>query len=207
MSSWNTVASAESVEKTAAALKAHGYEVAVVATGADAKKKALEWIPAGAEVLTVSSTTVDSIGLSAELNDSGKYDSVKAKTAAMDRGTQAREIRKLSVGPDYVVGSVHALAEDGTALIASMTGSQLPAYLFGAGTVVWIVGANKLVKDVPSTYKRLNEHVIDLESKRAAKAYGLPDTFRSFAGKLVLFNKEVNASRIKVILVKEALGF
>ena len=206
MSSWNTVASAGSVEKTAAALKAHGYEVAVVATGADAKKKALEWIPAGSEVLTASSITVDAVGLGAELNDTGKYDSVKTKTFKMDRATQAREIRKLTTAPDFVVGSVHALAEDGTALIASMTGSQLPAYLFGAGTVIWVVGTNKIVKDKAEGHRRLNEHVIDLESKRAAKAYGLPDTFRSFAGKLVEFNKDVNPARIKVILVNEVLG-
>jgi len=167
---------------------------------------ALVGIPLGAEVLTAASITVDEIGLGAELNDSGKYDSIKKKTFAMDRTTQAREIRKLTVGPDFVVGSVHALTEEGTALIGSMTGSQLPAYTFGAGTVIWVVGANKIVKDMAAAHRRLNEHVIDLESKRAAKAYGLPDTFRSFAGKLVEFHKDVNPSRIKVILVNEALG-
>ena len=150
--------------------------------------------------------SVDAIGLGAELNDSGKYDSIKTKTYAMNRETQAREIRKLTVGPDFVVGSVHALVEDGTALIASMTGSQLPAYTYGAGTVVWVVGANKIVKNKKEAHKRLNDYVIGLESKRAAKAYGLPDTFRSFAGKLVEFNQDANPTRIKVILIKESLG-
>ena len=38
---------------------------------------------------------------------------------------QRREMRTLAASPDYVVGSVHALTEDGSLLIASASGSQL----------------------------------------------------------------------------------
>src|SRR5438309_355317 len=43
----------------------------------------------------------------------------------MDREMQGREMRQLSAAPDWVVGSVHAVTEDGSLLIASASGSQL----------------------------------------------------------------------------------
>jgi hypothetical protein len=43
----------------------------------------------------------------------------------MDWETQGREMRTLAASPGHVVGSVHALTEDGSLLIASASGSQL----------------------------------------------------------------------------------
>jgi hypothetical protein len=207
MSQYAKPASDDIVAKTAQALKANGLEVFIVANGAEAKKKALELIPEKSEVFTATSVTVDSIGLSAELNDSGRFDSVKTKLNKMDRNTQAREMRKLGAGPDYAVGSAHAVTQDGTVVIASMSGSQLPAYVYGAGTVVWIIGTQKIVKDGQEAMDRIHTHILPLESVRVRKAYGLPDTFSSFPAKVVFYNREVAAGRVKVILVKEALGF
>jgi hypothetical protein len=207
MDPWNTPASPERVEKTAAALRALGYEVAVVVDAGAAKTQALAWIPPGSEVLTGSSITLGQIGLDAELNESGHFDSIKAKTLKMDRATQGREIRKLQAAPDFYVGSVHALTEGGQALVASMSGSQLAATVYGAGKVVWVVGTQKIVKKLSEAHRRIDEYVLDLESVRARKAYGLPETFRSFPNKMVVFQKEVVPGRIKVILVNEVLGF
>ena len=207
MNSWNTPASAATVEKTAAALQALGYEVAIVPHANAAKVQALAWIPGGSEVLTGSSITLGQVGLEAEFNESGRFDSIKAKTFKMDRATQGREIRKLQAAPDFYVGSVHALTEEGQALVASMSGSQLAATVYGAGKVIWVVGTQKIVKDLAEAHRRIDEYVLDLESGRARKAYGLPDTFRSFPNKMVVFQKEVVPGRIKVILVQEALGF
>ncbi len=207
MSQYATPASDDVVAKTAEALKANGLEVFIVANGAEAKKKALELIPEKSEVLTATSVTVDTIGLGAELNESGRFDSVKAKLNKMDRNTQGREMRKLGAGPDFAVGSAHAVTQDGTVVIASMSGSQLPAYVYGAGTVIWVIGTQKIVKDGQAAMDRIHTHILPLESVRVRKAYGLPDTFSSFPAKVVFYNRETAPGRVKVILVKEALGF
>jgi hypothetical protein len=55
----------------------------------------------------------------------------------MDREMQGREMRQLAAAPDWVVGSVHAVTEDGSLLIASASGSQLGPIVSGAGHVVW----------------------------------------------------------------------
>jgi hypothetical protein len=207
MKDYKALASNESIEKTITALGANGIEASVVESGAEALKKVSELLPAGAEVFLAASMTLDDIGVVKLVNESGKYDAVKNRLGAMDPTTQGREMRKLGAGPDFAIGSAHAVSETGSILIASLTGSQLPAYAYGAGTVVWIVSSKKIVKDVEEGFKRIDEHVVPLESKRARKAYGLPDSFNSYPGKVLVFNREVQPSRAKLIFVKEDFGF
>lgn len=197
----------EILDMTVKALEANGITALVVENGEEAKEKVLSLIPENAEVMTMTSVTLDTIGLSTEINESGKYDSVKVKLAKMNRETDHREMQRIGAAPEYAVGSVHAVTQDGKVLVASNTGSQLPAYTYGANHVVWVVGAQKIVKDLDQGMKRIYEHVLPLESPRARKAYGLPEDWHSNVSKLSIFHKEVNPNRITLILVKEQLGF
>jgi hypothetical protein len=61
----------------------------------------------------------------------------------MDREMQQREMRTLAASPDYVVGSVHALTEDGSLLIASASGGQLGPLVSGAGQVILVIGPKR----------------------------------------------------------------
>ncbi|MGB4587060.1 MAG: lactate utilization protein [Rectinemataceae bacterium] len=207
MSSWKDLPSKETVEKTAEALRANGFEVVVVADKEEAKRKALEFIPAKAEVFTMPSMTLETTGLATAVNESGAYDAVRAKLVSMDMKTQGREMRKLGAGPDVSIGSVHALTEDGKFLIASLTGSQIPAYAYGAGMVIFVVSTKKIVKNLDEAWNRLVEHVVPQESVRARKAYGLPDSFDSSPSKVLVFNREVQPGRVKIILMNEDAGF
>ena len=200
---WDTVASDDSISRAVAALKANGIDAVVVNTGAEAKKKVLELLPEKAEVMTMTSVTLDTIGLTQEINESGKYDSAKKKMMSMDKKTQGSEIQKLGAAPDWVVGSVHAVTEDGKVIVASATGSQLPAYSYGAGKVLWVAGAQKVVKSVDDGLSRISEYTFPLEDARARKAYGMG----SGINKLLVLNKEFSPGRITLILVKEKLGF
>lgn len=207
MSDWNTIPNKESIDKTVNALKANGFDAHFVDTAAQAKEKTLSLIPEGSEVFTVSSVTVDSIGLGAELNESGKYNSVRGALGKMDGSTQGREMRKLGAAPDVAVGSAHALTESGKLLVASLTGSQLPAYAYGAGKVVFLVSAKKIVPGLDEAWNRLVEHVVPQESARARKAYGLPESFETYPSKVMILNKEVQPGRISVIVFNEPAGF
>jgi hypothetical protein len=201
---YTTIPSMDVITRAAEALKANGMSALVAESGADAKQKVLDLIPEGAEVMTMTSVTLDTIGLVKEIEESGKYDPVKKKLSSMNRETQGSEMNKLGAAPEYAVGSVHSVTEDGKAFIASNTGSQLPAYAYGSPHVIWVVGAQKITKDREHALKRIYEYVLPLESERARKAYG---TTGSNVSKLLMVEKEVNPSRITVILVKEALGF
>ena len=121
----------------------------------------------------------------------------------MDRNTQSQEISELGAATKCAIGSVHAVTEDGHILIASNTGSQLSAYVYGAENVIFIVGTNKIVKNTDDGIKRIYEHSFPLENERAKKAYGM----NSAVNKILILNKEFKQNRIKLVFVKEKLGF
>lgn len=201
---YTKLASPERIKKTIENLKANGIEAFFVQTGQEAKDRVLELIPEGAEVMNMTSVTVDTIGLGQEILNSGRFEAVRNRLAKLDHTRDRQEMKKLGATPEYTVGSAHAVTEDGQVIIASNTGSQLPAYAYGAGKVIWVVGARKIVKDLEEGMKRIYDYVLPLEAERARKAYGVSG---SFVSKLLIINKEVEPGRMILILVNEVLGF
>lgn len=204
MNKWNNPASHKSIAKTIKALQSNGIETIVVDSLAEAKKTVLDLIPSKSEVMTNTSVTLDESGIASEINQSGKYDAVKPKLFTLDRATNNNLMQKLGAGPDYVLGSVHAITEDGKVIIASNSGSNIPNNAYGATNVIWVAGSQKIVKDLDTGMKRLYEYTLPLESERAKKAYGVPG---SFVSKILIINKEPNPDRIKLILVKSPVGY
>ena len=199
---WAKLAEDSIVEKTANALKQRGIEVFIADTREDAKKKVLELIPEGAEVMNVTSVTLDEIGVSKEIMESGRYNSIKKKIMSIDQKEMRQAMRRMSSVADYVVGSVHAVTQEGQVTIASASGSQLAPYAFGAANVIWVVGTQKIVKNLDEAFKRMKEYSFPLEDARARKVYGMGSSIN----KILILEREW-PGRIKLIFVKENLGF
>jgi len=195
------LASDEQVARAAKALEANNIYTIVVDTGEQAKAALWKLIPEGAEVFTATSRTLDTLDVPQEVNQ--RYDSVRAKLAKMNRETQNREMIKLGAVPQYIVGSVHAVTEDGKVVVASNTGSQLAPYAASAEHVIWVVGTQKIVPNLDEGLKRVREYTYPLEDERALQAYGM----NSFISKWLIVNREVIPGRTSMILVKEKLGF
>ena len=191
------------LERAAAALTAHGFTVEILDDAAAARVRVKDLIPEGASVLTGASETLRLSGIDADINTSGRYQAVKPRVLAMDRATEADDIRRLRAVPDVVVGSVHAVTDTGSLVAASGTGSQLPAYAGGAARAIWIVGAQKLVPDLPAALRRVEDHCLPLESARTQTAYGSP----SAINRLLILNAELQPGRGTVLLLREAIGF
>lgn len=204
---FDTIPSQEILEQTAEALRTNGFEVSIVDNGEQAKEKALSIIPEGASVQDNTSITLSTINVADTIENSGKYHSIKKEIYSLDKEKDAEKMRILRSTPEYVIGSIHAVTHNGQVMAASNTGSNLPSYSYGAGHVILIVGAQKIVKDMDEGFKRIYEHSLPLETVRAREAYGLPDDWNSSVSKVLIINKEVNKGRIHIILVKEVLGF
>jgi hypothetical protein len=196
-------APAPHVDRAATALAANGFTVEVLEDAAAARVRIEALIPEGAVVFTGASETLRLSGIEADLNTSGRYDAVRPRALLMDRTTQADEFRRLLASPDYVVGSVAALTETGSLVVASASGSQLPAYAGGAAHAIWVVGAQKVVPDLDTALRRLEDHVLPLENARAQVAYGQP----SAVNRLLVLNAEYQQGRGTVLLLREAIGF
>lgn len=193
----------EQIQRTVRALEANGIHALVAEDGEEARRMFFDVVPEGAEVFLGASMTLEKLGIRDEIDKSGRFDALRPRMFAMDRKTQGREIRKLGSAPDFAAGSVHAVTEDGQVLIASKTGSQLGPYVSGAGQVIWVVGAQKLVRDLDEGLRRIAEYCVPLEEQHMQGLYGVGTS----PNKILIVNGEFRPNRITMIIVKEKLGF
>jgi hypothetical protein len=191
------------IARAAQALESNNIHTIVVNTGKEAKKLVLELVPEGAEVLANVSKTLEKLGITEEIDKSGRYDAVRPKVMSLDRKTQANEIRILRSHPTYIIGSVHAVTEKGQVLTASFGGSQLGAYAYGSAKVIWVIGAQKIVKDLDEGFRRIEEYSYPLEDERLRATLGVPTK----VGKVLVTNLEAMPGRVTAIIVKEELGY
>ena len=196
-------ATAPRLERAAAALAAHGFTVEILDDAAAARVRIKDLIPAGASVFTGASETLRLAGIEEDINAGGRYDAIRARGQAMNRATQLAEIWRLMSTPDVIMGSVHAVTETGSLVIASASGSQLPGYAGGSLRAIWVVGAQKVVPDLSTALRRVDEHCLPLESDRAMNVYGKP----SAINRLLILNAEPQPGRGIVLLLREAIGF
>ena len=202
-SEFTELATGEQVATAVAALERNCIRPLLAATGADARSLVGSLLPDGAEVYNNTSQTLEATGVADDIERSGRYQPLRLRLYRMDREMQRREMRTLAVSPDYVVGSVHALTEGGSLLIASASGSQLGPLASGAGQVILVIGAKKIVPDVATGMRRIYEYCYPLEDSRALRAYGVP----SGVNNILIINKVVTPGRVTAIIVNERLGF
>jgi hypothetical protein len=189
------------VERTAEALRGRGFDVQVFDAKTAARDFILGLIPEGAEVGQGASVTLSQIGVTEVVETSGRYDALRPRMRAMDRATQGREIRKLGAAPDFQLNSVQAVTEDGRLVVASFGGSQLGPIVSGAGKVVLVVGSQKIVPDLDTAFRRIEEYSLPLEDVRLQQAIGR----NSAVHKLLVLTGEF-PGRTTVVIVEEPLG-
>jgi hypothetical protein len=197
------LASDESIERAGAALAAAGMTAMVVASGEEARLAVANLLPDNAEVFNNTSRTLEAISVAEDIERSGRYQALRLRLYQMDREMQQQEMRHLVASPDYVVGSAHAVTEEGSLLVASASGSQLGPIVSGGGHVILVVGGQKIVADVAMGLRRIYEYCLPLEDHRAREAYGVG----SGVNNVLIVNRSIAPGRITVILVRESLGF
>ena len=197
------LASDERIDEAASALERNGISSRVVDSGEQARDAVRSILPIGAEVFNNTSRTLEAIGVAEDIERSGLYQPLRPRLYQMDREMQAREMRQMGAAPDFLVGSAHAVTEEGSVLIASASGSQLGPIVSGAGHVVLVIGGQKIVPDLATALRRIREYCFPLEDRRAREAYGVA----SGVNNVLIINKVVTPSRVTAILVAEPLGF
>jgi L-lactate utilization protein LutC len=196
------------LQKTMEAVRTRGITVTLVETKEDALTQLQTFIPVDASVMTGASVTLRQIGFEALLIE-GKHPWRNLKNeilAEIDPSRQAL-LRKQGTLADYFLGSVNAIAETGEILIASATGSQLPAYAFSSSNVIWVAGAQKITPTVETAFQRVREYVLPLVDQNLKQLRGKEAS--SFIGKLLVFEREAPYlyRTVNLILVNEVLGY
>jgi LUD domain len=191
------------IRAAAAALERNGVTTLVVDSGEQARNQLRSILPIGAEVFNNTSLTLEAIGVAEDIERSGIYQPLRLRLYQMDRQMQQREMRQVAAAPDFLVGSVHAVTMNGSLVVASASGSQLGPLVSGAGHVVLVIGGQKIVTDLASALRRIEEYCYPLEDQRARSAYGVP----SGVNNVLIINRAITPGRITALIVREPLGF
>ncbi len=187
------------IKKTAQALLSHNIDTHIINTIEEARSAILTQIPDGSEVFTISSETLRLGGISEAIDGSERFISVRNM---LKQEKDPKLKRKLGSAPDYAIGSIHALTEDGHIWIVSATGSQLASCVYGSEKVIYVVGAHKIVKDDQEAIKRIYDYTLPLESQRTQGLFGTD----SRVGKLLTIHDD-KPGRTTLYIVKEIVGY
>jgi len=203
--SFDSIPDRAAIDRTIEAALARNIQASYVEDREQALEAVTRLIPAGSSVMTGSSTTLEQIGFIEKLI-SGQHPWKNLKEEIVNETDPSRqaELRRASAVCDYFLGSVHALVETGETITASASGSQLPAYAFTAGSVIWVAGAQKIVADRHTGFLRIKDYVFPLEDARM-KSLGAPG---SGINKVLIFARELDMNRkVHLLIVGEKLGF
>lgn len=194
-------ATEEQLRRAVAGLAGRGFTAHLVDTADEARALVRTLLPKDKAVFTAGSETLRLSGLLADVDESGEFRSVRAQLADVDPADVRAQVT-LGATPDVVLGSVHAITEDGVVVVVSASGSQLGPYAAGAEKVILVVGAQKVVPDFDTALRRVRTYSLPREHDRW-RAKGL----ESFIGKLLVLEREFQPGRATVVLVREEIGF
>ena len=195
-------ASEETIQRVAQRIRERNIEVVVVDDGDQARKVVLERLPEGAEVHSAKSQTLRNAGIFDTIHDESRYDALRPRYLKMDRKTQAREIRKLIAAPDFMLGSVNAITEEGILVVTSAAAGQMGPYASSAGKVILVVGSQKIVPDLETALRRIHDYLLPWEDTQVRQVLNMG----SFIGKTLLIEREWVDGRMTVILVRQPIG-
>lgn len=195
-------ATAEQIDRAAEALRGRNLVVHVVDTIDEARKLVVDLVPRDQKVFTATSETLRVSGIAAEIDESGEFESVRAQ-ADENLGSDVYNVIRQGSTAEAVVGSVHAVTEDGRLVVASASGSQFAPYAALARTVIWVVGAQKVVPDLETALRRVHDYSLPKEWLRLNELAGQT----SFVGKILIVEQEAFPGRGTVVLVREEIGF
>lgn len=199
---FTTAATEDQLQQLAGNLRARNYEVVIVDDGAAARDEVLRRIPQGALVHSGKSKTLEDAGLFREFMESGRYDFVRSRTMKMDPRTQRDEMRKAGAAPDYMVNSVHAVTASGQLVITSASGSQLGPIASSAGHLILVIGSQKIVPDLETAFRRIEEHVFPYEDARLRETMGVGTKI----ARTLILEQDFMPGRTTVILVRKPIG-
>ena len=191
------------IRRTVEGLKERNVAAMVAENGEEARQMLIDLIPDGAEVFKSTSETLDTIGYSDYIRETDRYKNLYLEISEEPDRERQRELRRRASVAEYYVGSVHAIAETGEVIVASGSGSQLGAYVYGAKTVIWVAGVQKICPTFEDALARVRGFSVERHHEWATSQ----GRAAAPMGKLMIFENEQNPDRLKMVLIKESLGW
>jgi L-lactate utilization protein LutB len=200
-------------KKAVEALKKNAFEAQYVNDEETARAEVLNLIPKEAKVGVGGSMTMRQIGVLDTLEKKGNviYDHWKPGLSPED----VLKIRRAHLTCDVFLTSANAITLEGMLVSTDGAGNRVGAMMFGPGKVIVVAGANKVVNDLHSAFRRIKEVV----TPQVVKDMGLeiPCAVTGFCSDCnspmracratVILERKPFFSDIHVLIVGKDLGF
>lgn len=125
------------------------------------------------------------------------------------------EIYRKSFNADHYFLSASAVTMDGEILNVDGNGNRIAAMIFGPKKVFIVIGINKLTADIKEAEERIKLYSGPMDAKILSK--NTPCTITGecsdcksperICNKYLVYKREMNPERMKVILINEKLGY
>ncbi|MBQ9882350.1 MAG: lactate utilization protein [Synergistes sp.] len=200
-------------ENVCKALEARGFHASFAKDAAAAREAALALIPDGSTVGIPGSVTVREIGLPEALKKKG---CVTAEHWAPDMTKDERKKALLAeLTSDWFVTSANALSMDGVIVNIDGTGNRTAAMSWGPGSIIYIIGVNKIALDVHSALKRARNQATPPNAMRLSRRTPCAVTGRCsdcssddrLCRVVMLLERAPIGRECHVIIVGEELGY
>lgn len=128
------------------------------------KEKVRTLIPEGSSISWGGSMSIRDTGLTSELKESGKYHIYDREDARTEE-EKINTYRK-SFECDFYLSSVNAISEDGVIVNIDGNGNRVAAITWGPKRVIFVVGMNKVAKDVNAAWDRARSTAAPINAAR-----------------------------------------
>ncbi len=210
------------LEKTADNLRKNNMEAYIVENNSEAVQLVAKILKEGETITCGGSVSLKESGVM-DLMKSGKYDFIDRSNAKTPE--EVKEVYRKAFSADTYLTSANAVTENGEIYNVDGNSNRVAAICYGPESVIFVVGYNKVVKNIDDAVKRIKSvpapaNTVRLECDTPCSKTGecislktgrdMPSGCKCEAR--ICCNYVVSAwqrhkNRFKVILVKEELGY
>lgn len=193
-------------------LQSRHFDACYCDTKEEALEQALAWIPKEATVAWGGTMSAGQIGLIDALRNGGYAIIDRDKCTTMEERNQAA---KDSMFADVFLTSANGMSMDGQMVTIDGTGNRLAAICYGPGTVLAIVGMNKVTDTLEEAIRRARTVAAPMNKQRfplqtPCEVTGTCADCKSeqcICNQILITRHCRPVGRIRFVLVGEDLGF
>jgi len=199
------MATQQEIDTVLAALKRNRYNpVICVEKAENAVPLLLDWIPPDASIEGAGSASIMQIGILDRLRERGnKFSAPGAEL------TETGATRK-----DVLLAGANAVTLDGKLVNLDGMGNRVTGMIYGVGRVILLIGANKIVRDVPEALDRVQKVIAPYHSKclgmktpcAATETCADCDSVQRICNITTIISKRPPSVDFSIIISKEDIG-
>ncbi len=203
----------DNIGKTLKALNKNGFNAIYAENAQKAKEYMLSKIDKKATVGLGGSATLFDTGIVDALLERGN--TLYSSELASRSGGDKLEQRRLSMSADVFMTSANALTLDGVLVNIDGTGNRVAASFYGPPIVFFVVGKNKLTKNVNTAVARIKKYACPPNARRLSLSTPCAtenrckdcDSEDRMCSITVFLHRPTKGKIINVVLLGEDFGF